>query len=807
MYLRMKLARTHVVFSLAILLACRAAAFALDPSSEITQYAHTAWRERDGFAKGFIYSIAQTPDGYLWLGTEFGLLRFDGVRAVAWQPHGERLPGESIWSLLVARDGTLWIGTDKGLVSWNHAKLTLYSELTGQIITALLEDREGAVWVGTAAYPSGGKLCEIRNAAVSCHGGDGTFGGSVFGLYEDSKGTLWLGVGGGFWRWKPGPSEFFLVPGQRDVIHSFAEDEGSTLLVGTEAGIQRFVGGRLEPYRLPHFPEAFHPKQMLRDHEGSLWIATFNSGLVHVHNGTAESLSESDGLSGTVCQALLEDREGNIWAATLNGLDRFRDYAVPNISIKQGLSSANTFSVLAANDRTLWIASGKGLDRWKDGQISRPDGGGMAENKLQRPAHALFQDHSGRVYFSSSDEFGYLADDHFVAIRDFPQGWVHSAAELGAGQLWVANQANGLLHIADGKIVQAVPWAGMGHKDFAFAVVADPSKKGLWLGFSGGGVAYFEDGAMRASYSEHDGLGAGSVHGLRFGPRGALWASTQGGLSRIKDGQIRTLTSKNGLPCDKVHWSMEDDDNSMWLYMSCGLVRVARSDMDSWVADTSKQVHTTVLGVSDGVRSHSFPPPVQSVTKSADGKIWFAALDGVSIIDPHNLHENKLPPAVHIESITADDKTVQISNGMHLPTGVHHLDIDYTALSLVVPEKVRFRVKLEGEDKDWRELVNVRHVEYTNLPPKHYRFRVIACNNSGVWNEEGAALDFVIPPAWYQTNGGRRINCGCGSWRRSSTCVWKNGWQNAPGLLAICTTPCCRVFRHSCHCFRPASTC
>ena len=136
------------------------------------------------------------------------------------------------------------------------------------------------------------------------------------------------------------------------------------------------------------------------------------------------------------------------------------------------------------------------------------------------------------------------------------------------------------------------------------------------------------------------------------------------------------------------------------------------------------------------------------MARSGDGRVWFLPWDGVSVINPHNLHENKIPPPVHIEKITSDDKTLELSNGMHLPTGVRHLDIDYTALSLVVPEKVRFRIKLEGEDRDWRELVNVRHVEYTNLPPKHYRFRVLACNNSGVWNEEGAALDFVIPPAW-----------------------------------------------------------
>jgi signal transduction histidine kinase len=198
---------------------------------------------------------------------------------------------------------------------------------------------------------------------------------------------------------------------------------------------------------------------------------------------------------------------------------------------------------------------------------------------------------------------------------------------------------------------------------------------------------------------------------------------------------------------------MQDNDRSMWLYLACGLVRITQSELDAWVAAPSRVIRTTLFDEYDGVRSHSAAGGFEPLmTKTADGKIWFLPWDGVSVIDPHNLHENKLPPPVHIEKITADDKMVEISNGMHLPTGVRHLDIDYTALSLVVPENVHFRVKLEGEDKDWRELVNVRHVEYTNLPPKRYKFRVLACNNSGVWNEEGAMLDFVIPPAWYQTN-------------------------------------------------------
>jgi signal transduction histidine kinase len=265
-------------------------------------------------------------------------------------------------------------------------------------------------------------------------------------------------------------------------------------------------------------------------------------------------------------------------------------------------------------------------------------------------------------------------------------------------------------------------------------------------------------------------LGDGTVSGLRFDSRGAVWAATEGGLSRIKDGRITTLTSKNGLPCDAVHWLIEDDDHAFWLYKPCGLARVARSELDGWVNDSTRVVQFTTLGAADGVRTLEIPggyPPM--VTKSEDGRIWFFARDGVSVIDPRHLLFNKLPPPVDIEQIIADRKTYDValdgteegpaSEGgrykgkgqLRLPALTRDLQIDYTALSLAVPEKVLFKYKLEGWDPDWVDAGNRRQTFYSNLPPHKYRFRVKACNNSGVWNETGAFLDFSVAPAYYQT--------------------------------------------------------
>lgn len=756
------------VIALGILLAWCSSAFALDPSLDVNQYAHTAWKVHEGFAKGEISSIAQTPDGYIWLGTQFGLRRFDGVRNVPWEPPGDQhLPSSYIFSLLASRDGTLWIGTWNGLASWKDGRLTQYPELAGHYIFNLLEDRDGVIWIGgMRTEPAMGKLCAIRKGGVHCNGGDGGLGRGVFGLYEDSKDNLWVGVPNGVWRWNPGPPKFYSLPNEPDGIQALGEDADGTLLVGGNDGIYRLVDAKVEKYPLLRVAPEFRAKRILRDRDGGLWIGTSGHGLVHIHQGRTDVFAQSDGLSGDVVKALFEDREGNIWITTINGLDRFRDFAVTTLNVNQGLSSALVLSVLADRDRSIWLSTRSGLDRWKNGQISTYD---KREGKLNGLAPgSLFQDDSGRIWVSTLRQFGYLESDRSNSIKAVPGGNVLSMAQDRAGNLWVANEALGLFRLSPRSEVRQIPWAALGHKDHASVLASDPSQGGLWIGFFQGGIAYFENDQVRASYTTANGLGEGRVSSLQFDHEGTLWASTAGGLSRLKNSRVTTLTSKNGLPCDKVHWVMEDDDHSFWLYMSCGLVRIERAEMNVWATavdknkDAKPRIQTTVFDSADGVRglfeSGHFSP---QVAKSSDGKLWFLPWDGVSVIDPRHLSFNKLPPPVHIEQITADhtqyDVTSTANGILPLPALARELEIDYTALSLAVPEKVLFRYKLEGFDPEWQEAGTRRQAFYTNLPPRHYRFRVMACNNSGVWNEAGATLDFSIAPAYYQATWFRAL--------------------------------------------------
>jgi ligand-binding sensor domain-containing protein/signal transduction histidine kinase len=741
-----------------LLLACCPSAFALNPQLDVSQYAHTSWKIRDGFPKGEISSIAQTHDGYLWLGTELGLFRFDGVKHVQWRPPaGQELPSNFIFSLLVGSDGTLWIGTEKGLASWKDGKLTQYAELAGHYIFSLLEDREGAVWVSGAAVPVG-KLCSIRNGSVQCFGEDGSFGRAVFNLYEDSKGNLWAGVKDGLWRWKPGPPKFFSVPGQPDGIQSFGEDNDGTLLIGWNGGIHRFIDGKTEAYPLAGVARRFVPRRMIRDRDGALWIATADHGILHVHNGRTDVFRESEGLSGERVNLLFEDSEGCIWAGTMSGLDRFRDVTVATLSVNQGISSPRIRSVVADRNGGVWLSTPDSLNRWNNGQVTIVKVAHKGKGAFT--PNSLFQDYTGRIWVSTPLEFGYLANNRFVSISSVP-GVITAMVEDTANVLWAANEHAGLLQVSGDKVVQQIPWSRLGHEDHVSAMAADP-KGGIWLGFFLGGIAYYRDGQIRESHTTTNRLAPGRVSDIQLEQDGALLIATEGGLSRLKNGRIATLTGANGLTCDAVHWLREDNAGFLWLYTSCGLVRLARSELKAWSMavdqdiNAQRKIVTTLFDSSDGVKSmatgNHFSP---QVTKSADGKLWFSTGDSVSFVDPHHLPLNNQPPPVYIEQFVADRKTYEAksneSESVRLPPLIRDLQIDYTALSLVAPEKILFRYKLEGRDHDWQDAGNRRVVFYNDLSPGDYRFRVMAANNSGVWNETGAYVDFTIAPAYYQS--------------------------------------------------------
>ncbi|HLG59555.1 MAG TPA: two-component regulator propeller domain-containing protein [Vicinamibacterales bacterium] len=738
--------RIRLSASIALILLCSASALATNLSLDVAQYAHTTWTLRNSAFKGYPRSLVQTADGYLWLATEQGVLRFDGVRFMPWRSP-DTLPKGFVVKLLAGRDGSLWTGLDTGLARLKDGRLRLYPALANQYVSSLLEDRGGVIWVGTSAGLGGsGTLCAIRGEDVECYGQDGRFGRFVLSLFEDNQRNLWVGAGTGLWKWHAATPTLHSVAYPLE-IHSVTESADGTVLAAMNREIQQLKAGVLEPYRLGAMRD-LKPTVLLRDRLGALWIGTQDQGLLHVHHGRVDSYGRTDGLSGDFVTDILEDREGNVWVATLGGLDRFRHFTVATITRRQGLSSDSVVSALASRDGSLWLGTLNGLNRWRDGQVRVY---GSADGLHSNTVGSLYEDGQGRVWVSSPSGLAYLQDNRVNRVETVQSKYVHAMMGDRAGNLWISDQDRGLYSVRDGRVSHITPWSVFENR-IARTLALDPSRGGLWLGFFQGGLVYFENDTIHASYSVADGLGRGEVTSLQFGHDGALWVATRGGLSRVKDGRAATLTSRNGLPCDSVHWVIEDAVNSLWLYSACGLVHIARSEIEAWTRDGNRTIEVAVHDDTDGVRTlteaGSYGP---KVTRTPDGQLWFTTYDGASVIVPGQLPFNSIVPPVHIEQVTADRVAHDPAHNLRLPPAVRDLRIDFTALSLIAPEEVRFRYKLEGRDLDWVDAGNRREAFYTDLGPDAYRFRVIASNNDSVWNEEGAILDFSIAPAFYQT--------------------------------------------------------
>ena len=357
-----------LLLSVWILLGFSPGASALNPSLDISQYARTTWKARDGFGGGRIEAIAQTTDGYLWIGTDLGLFRFDGLRMVRWQPPpgAASMTISSVRGLFGARDGTLWISADDGVMTLKDGKIAVVATPRGRRFSTILEDRDGHIWIGSTA--TGFHMCRLAAAALDCFELPPAYGPPTGVLFEDSAGRVWTGFDHGIARVKPEPRQWVSLPSQLNGYKGLVEDK-SALLVGVPEGLARLADGKTElVYRAPAAVTPLPPVAALRDRDGGIWMATYGRGIWRVHEGRTDVFTAADGLSGDGANVLFEDREGNIWLATDDGLGRFRDVPVPTVLAARTFSNGTVSTVLAATDGSLWVATLDGLNRW----VGRP---------------------------------------------------------------------------------------------------------------------------------------------------------------------------------------------------------------------------------------------------------------------------------------------------------------------------------------------------------------------------------------------------------------------------------------------------
>jgi signal transduction histidine kinase/ligand-binding sensor domain-containing protein len=741
-------------------------AAALDPSRHISQYGHTAWRIRDGFFNGARYTIAQTKDGYLWIGGANGLLRFDGVRFVPWTPPpGKQLPSSLVHRLLAARDGSLWVGTTHDALShWTGQDLITYSLPANAVSRPFFEEENGTVWFLRTANPDQtGPLCQVKGAAVRCYGKADGIPEDRYGAVErDPAGNFWLGSSTSLIRWRPGSSQAYYPrrlksnAGQEGVS-ALAFGPGGSFWVGMNnpgpgLGLQQFSEGVWRPFVAPGFDSSsLMVTYLFVDRQHALWVGTLGYGVYRIYGTQVDHFAGSDGLSGGVVYELFEDREGNFWVVTDGGLDCFRDLQIATLSTREGLTTSAVGSIHAMRDGTIWMGGESGLD------IIGPGGGQSGVRPLPtgntlrgHQVTSLFEDHAGRHWVGIDNTLNIYENGRFTRIsrRDgSPTGMIYAMTEDSGNNLWALSVGPPklLIRIFDRKVQEEVPmpqiWA-------ASSLVADP-RGGLWLGLLDGDLAWYQHGraeTYRVDHPPHS-----RVNQIVMGSDGSVLGATSFGLIRWSNGKQETLSTQNGLPCDRVNALAEDGSGAVWLYLQCGLAEIARSDLQRWWAQPSVRLQPRLFDVFDGAQPGGPAPFESRSARTPDGRLWFTNASVAQMIDPDHLAQNLIPPPVHVEQVVADHKTYSLQADLRLPARTRDVEIDYTALSFTLPQQVRFRYKLEGRDRDWQEAGTRRQAFYTDLRPGTYRFHVFACNNDGVWNQQGASLDFDVMPAWYQT--------------------------------------------------------
>ncbi len=736
-------------------------AAALDENRLISQYAHSAWRTQDGVFGGTPVVITQTTDGYLWIGTNIGLVRFDGMRFVPWTPpEGKRLLDSRIYALTAASDGSLWIGTGNSVSHWRGSELINYPEPRGRV-ESVVADADGAAWmVRSQAADGKGPLCQI-NTHVQCYGDrDGLPFANATMLARGEAGSLWIGGYSGLSHWIPGVAQSRVVQTYFenkisvskgiDAIKAIAATADGAPWVCVEKNsamlqLERFEHGRWSSRSYPAIRVSnAEVEKLFVDRDNALWIGTAQKGIYRIQGDAVDHFGSEDGLSSDAVASFFQDAEGSIWVVTSGGVDNFRDLRVESYSMHQGMSADGASSVIAARDGTIWAGNFQALSFVRDGRAGAVQ---KAQGFPGRNVTTLFEDHAGKLWLGIDGGLWTYDGSRFEAIRHADGsllGNVFTIAEDRNDDLWVRAGPN-LDRIHNSKIEEEHTSLEI---STAYIMAADPAG-GVILGRVNGDLVRYRDSKLE-TISPGEGTNRQQIRDLLVETDGSIWATTREEVVRWKDGQRRDLTMKNGFPCDEVHGLTRDHLGSTWFATRCGLVSIQNAELEKWWAQPDHIVSFRMVDPFEGVQPGLASLKPQIVT-APDGRLWFVNTRVLEMFDPADTRKNVIPPPVHVGRIYADQKSYSSQDRPHLPKLTRDLEINYTALSFVAPQKVRYRYKVEGYDTGWHDPDTRRQAVYNDLPPGSYRFRVIACNNDGVWNETGATWSFSVDPAYYQT--------------------------------------------------------
>ena len=744
---------------------------ALDPNKRVTQYIHTSWRARDATSA---YGIAQTSDGFLWF-TSGDMMTFDGLRFTSWDgpPNGGSITKGAGFGQIVQvfgdHGGGLWVFGLRGIVHLKGRVVTSQFDLEGiRTLQNISEDDDGSIWVvrGNNSI-SDLPLCHVTDRAVMCFGKtDGIPISPVNSLLADGKGGFWLGGQTGLVHWHDGVSETYPIEALKSNvghpgIAGLARGPDGSLWVGILAsgpgrGLGRLINGAFQPFVTSSFDGSkLTVHSTTFDGDGNLWVGTSGMGIFRIHGSMVDHFGRTEGLSGDTVNAVFVDREGILWAATPDGIDKFRDPPVASFSSVEGLGNDLPDGVLASRDGTIWIANLGSLDHIeKNGTVSSfRTRDGLPGNRVA----SMLEDRAGSLWVGADDGLYILKNRRFHRLPEpdhQPLGLVVGMAEDIDGNIWAecASKPPKLVRIRDFQVREEFPESQV---PSGRTLAPDP-QGGIWIGTLKGDLALFRHGVLETFPLNTK--GDPFIHQIIPNADGSVLAGSADGLVGLRSGKVQRMTTRNGLPCNFVTSFIQDREKRWWLYTDCGIVELPDSELQRWWTNPDVMVQTRVYDELDGARAGR--PNFNSAAYSSDGRVWFAQGNLVQVVEPSGLSQKALPAVTYVESVMVDRKEFAATDNLKLAPHPRDVQIDYTSPTFSIPQKVNFRYRLDGYDRDWHEAGTRRQAFYTDLPPGKFSFRVIACNSDGIWNDSAAKLDFSVAPAYYQTNWFRAL-CAC----------------------------------------------
>jgi ligand-binding sensor domain-containing protein len=762
----------------ALIVAGGISAWAVEPSTPLGDLSRQTWVLENGLPQNSVQAMVQTQDGFLWLGTEAGLVRFDGVGFQAFDRASKpSLPGDDVRCLLETRDGALWIGTSEGLERWKNgtgATFLTHNGLPGNGIVALAEGGDGSLWVQTEqglARMTGQQFAAVESrpdeVAMMAVTSDGRSG---FRMTPASAAQTALGHATADPASKQAAARAGLAP---DRIDFLALLPGGQTALATKNDLALVRNGQVEKrFAVGRAIPGSRIQAVLADREGSLWIGT-NSGLTRLVDGVLQHLPVTDPLATASVLDLMEDLEGDIWVGTeMDGLHVLRDQRFRTLGEHEGLSSDQTTTVVEDRAGTLWVGT---------------QGAGLNALHPNRDARGANRSPDGFTVRTYSVEDG-LASNVILSLAAAPNG-----------DIWIGTP-DGLNRIRAGGMATFTSADGL-PDDFIRSLMVDRDGS-LWIG-TRRGLTHWKTGtrdslepntaAKMETYTQANGLGSNLVGAMTRDAAGDLWVATLAGLARLHNGKIDHFTTANGLSSDvvtallarddgslligtedrgwdiwngrrfvaatgndlaqlSIHAILDDGRGHLWFATGDGIARCDAGGMSK--TSSAACSHWMEFGVADGLRSretatNSHP----SAWRGRDGRLWFATPKGLVEVDPAHFSVNTVPPPVAVERFAVDDVDQALHGAdswLRVAAGRVRFEFDYAGLSFIAPQKVRYRYMLEGFDRGWTHAGARRTAYYTNLPPGKYTFRVQAANNDGLWNSSGAALSFDLQPHFYQ---------------------------------------------------------